>query len=161
KRAVEAGSGEAAVLLGATYDPAFIDKMGAQGIKPDLKEAHSWYERAKQLGVVDADAKLAELANEWPNYRTPAQEGRERAPVPTAQSEQPVPVPADSSFSDKDEWVGFSTDVNIRKAPSPSAETLRIAQKGEKLRVIGRESKWLEVTDPASAETGWVYSRFT
>jgi uncharacterized protein YgiM (DUF1202 family) len=37
---------------------------------------------------------------------------------------------------------------------------LRIAQKGEKLRVIGRESNWVQVTDPASSDTGWVYSRF-
>ena len=75
KRAVEAGSGEAAVLLGATYDPAFIEKMGAQGIKPDLKEARSWYERAKQLGVADADEKLAELADQWPDNRTPPARG--------------------------------------------------------------------------------------
>src|SRR5262249_24967202 len=78
KRAVEAGSGEAAVLLGATYDPAFIEKMGAQGIKPDLKEARSWYERAKQLGVTDTDAKLADLAEEWPN-RNSLLEVQERA----------------------------------------------------------------------------------
>jgi Bacterial SH3 domain len=161
KRAVEAGSGEAAVLLGATYDPAFIDKMGAQGIKPDLNEARSWYERAKQLGIADADAKLAELAQEWPDNRTPAHEIQEHASDSAAQGAQPVVVPADSSSSGKDEWVGFSTDVNIRKAPSPSAETLRIAQKGEKLRVMGRESKWVEVTDPATSATGWVYSRFT
>ena len=158
ERAVEAGSGEAAVLLGATYDPAFIEKMGAQGIKPDLKEARSWYERAKQLGVADADAKLAELAQEWPDNH----EAQERASNSTTQSEQPVAVvPADSASSGKDEWIGFSTDVNIRKAPSPDADPLRIAQKGEKLRVIGRDSKWVQVIDPATSETGWVYSRFT
>jgi len=158
ERAVEAGSGEAAVLLCATYDPAFIEKMGAQGIKPDLKEARSWYERAKQLGVADADAKLAELAQEWPDNH----EAQERASNSTTQSEQPVAVvPADSASSGKDEWIGFSTDVNIRKAPSPDADPLRIAQKGEKLRVIGRDSKWVQVIDPATSETGWVYSRFT
>ena len=162
KRAVEAGSGEAAVLLGATYDPAFIEKMGAQGIKPDLKEARSWYERAKQLGVADADAKLAELAQEWPDNRTPAHEAQERASDSVAQSELPVAVvPTDSASSGKDEWIGFSTDVNIRKAPSPNADPLRIAQKGEKLRVIGRENKWVQVTDPTTSETGWVYLRFT
>jgi len=163
KRAVEAGSGEAAVLLGATYDPAFIDKMGAQGIKPDLKEAHSWYERAKQLGVVDADAKLAELANEWPNYRNPLlqAQGSAASSDPPPQSGPPDLASADPVSSTKDDWVELSTYVNVRKAPSPSAETLRIAQKGLKLRVIGRESKWVQVTDTATSETGWVYSRFT
>jgi Bacterial SH3 domain len=162
KRAVEAGSGEAAVLLGATYDPAFIEKMGAQGIKPDLKEARRWYERAKQLGVADADEKLAELADQWPDNRTPPQEAQEGSPNPAAQSGQPVAVvPTDPASSGTDEWVGISIDVNVRKAPSPTADPLRIAQKGEKLRVIGRQSKWVQVTDPATSETGWVYSRFT
>ena len=47
KRAAEAGSGDAALLLGATFDREFIDKIGAHGIKPDPQEARGWYERAK------------------------------------------------------------------------------------------------------------------
>src|SRR5690349_17912618 len=85
KRAVEAGSGEAAVLLGACYDPAFIEKIGAQGIKPDPQEARNWYERAKQLGIADADAKLAELAREWPDTRNPLQEALEGTAPPAAE----------------------------------------------------------------------------
>jgi TPR repeat protein len=180
KRAVEAGSGEAAVLLGATYDPAFIEKIGAQGIKPDLSEARAWYERAKQLGVEDADAKLAELADEWPDNRVPVQEAQEGTAPPVAVEAgatggadasadvaaqggvQPAPVvpAAAPSASGKDEWVVLAGYVNVRKAPSQTAETLRIAQKGEKLRVIGRKGNWVQVSDPATSETGWVYSRF-
>src|SRR5689334_1200896 len=85
KRAVEAGSGEAALLLGACYDPAFIEKIGAQGIKPDPQEARNWYERAKQLGIADADAKLAELAREWPDTRNPLQEALEGTAPPAAE----------------------------------------------------------------------------
>jgi len=177
KRAVEAGSGEAALLLGACYDPAFIEKIGAQGIKPDPQEARNWYERAKQLGIADADAKLAELAREWPDTRNPLQEAQEgtappaaeeagatgagqASPEPAAQSGQPDPSAPATPSSGEEEWVELSSYVNVRKAPSPTAETLRIAQKGEKLRVIGRESNWVQVTDPASSDTGWVYSRF-
>jgi hypothetical protein len=178
KRAVEAGSGEAALLLGACYDPAFIEKIGAQGIKPDPQEARNWYERAKQLGIADADAKLAELARQWPDARNPLQEAREgtappaaeeagttgsgaASPEPAAQGGQLDPIaPANPSSSGEDEWVELSSYVNVRKAPSQTAETLRIAQKGEKLRVVGRESNWVQVTDPATSETGWVYSRF-
>ena len=177
KRAVEAGSGEAALLLGACYDPAFIEKIGVQGIKPDPQEARNWYERAKQLGIADADAKLAELAREWPDTRNPLQEAQEgtappaaeeagatgggqASPEPAAQSGQPDPSAPATPSSGEEEWVELSSYVNVRKAPSPTAETLRIAQKGEKLRVIGRESNWVQVTDPASSDTGWVYSRF-
>jgi Bacterial SH3 domain len=178
KRAVEAGSGEAALLLGACYDPAFIEKIGAKGIKPDLQEARNWYARAKQLGIADADAKLAELARQWPDHQNPMQEAHEAAapaPMeeagapsvveassePAAENQQPDPAaPADPSSSGEYEWVELSSYVNVRKAPSPTAETLRIAQKGERLRVIGRESNWVQVTDSATSETGWVYARF-
>ena len=178
RRAFEAGSGEAALLLGACYDPAFIEKIGAQGIEPDLKEARTWYERAKQLGVADADAKLAQLADQWPDHWNPLQEAQEGAAPPVAEeagatggadastesaapSGQPVPVvPADPASSGKKEWVELSGYVNVRKSPAQTAETLRIAQKGEKLRVDDRKSNWVQVTDPATNETGWVYSRF-
>ena len=178
RRAVEAGSGEAALLLGACYDPAFIEKIGAQGIEPDLKEARTWYERAKQLGVADAHAKLAQLADQWPDHRNPLQEAQEGAAPPVAEeagatggaeasaepaapSGQPVPVvPADPASSGKEEWVELSGYVNVRKSPAQTAETLRIAQKGEKLRVDDRKGNWAQVTDPATNETGWVYSRF-
>ncbi len=69
-------------------------------------------------------------------------------------------VPVGPTSSGKEEWVELSGYVNLRKAPSQTAETLRIAQKGEKLRVIGRKGSWVQVTDPATHETGWVYSRF-
>jgi hypothetical protein len=178
KRAVEAGSGEAALLLGACYDPAFIEKIGAQGIKPDPQEARNWYERAKQLGIADADAKLAELARQWPDTRNPLQEAQEgTAPPaadeagagggaagsvePAAQSGRPDPVvPADTPSSSNDEWVEVSSYVNVRTAPSSTAETLRVAEKGQKLRVIGRTNKWVQISDPATSETGWVNSRF-
>jgi hypothetical protein len=168
RRAVEAGSGEAALLLGACYDPAFIEKIGAQGIEPDLKEARTWYERAKQLGVADADAKLAQLADQWPDHRNPLQEAQEGAAPPVAEeagatggaeastepaapSGQPVPVvPADPTSSGKEEWVELSGYVNVRKSPAQTAETLRIAQKGEKLRVDDRKGNWVQVTDPAT-----------
>jgi uncharacterized protein YgiM (DUF1202 family) len=48
----------------------------------------------------------------------------------------------------------------VRTAPSSTAETLRIAEKGQKLRVIGRTNKWVLISDPATSETGWVNSRF-
>jgi uncharacterized protein YgiM (DUF1202 family) len=77
----------------------------------------------------------------------------------SAQPGAAVPAAAPSA-SGKDEWVVLAGYVNVRKDPSQTAETLRIAQKGEKLRVIGRKGNWVQVADPATSETGWVYSRF-
>src|SRR4029453_14806776 len=108
------------------------------------------YERAKQLGIADADAKLAELAEQRPDNRNPLQEAQEGTAPPAAEeagatgggggsadpaaqdSGQPAPVvPVGSTSSGKEEWVELSCYVNVRKAPSHTSETLRIAQKGE------------------------------
>lgn len=183
KRAAEAGSGDAALLLGATYDPEFIDKIGAHGIKPDPKEARGWYDRAKQLGVEGADAKLKALKEDATKSQRPIQ-ATEAAPQPepVAKAEAKAEVvaeaqiPADASASasvaepsspaqtslpdDKVDWVTMLNNTNVRAAPSSTAETLRVVEKGAKLKVTGRKGNWVELTDPATSEVGWVYSRY-
>lgn len=179
KRAAEAGSGEAALRLGATYDPDFIEKIGAQGIKGDLKEARAWYERAKQLGVEGAEEKLDVLKEEWTDHNEPVQ-GTEAGTAPQAVAEADQADGADASANgaapsnavvppaaadgaiaaDKDAWVELSGFANVRAAPSSNAETIRVAEKGAKLRATGRKGNWVQVTDPATAEVGWIYSRY-
>ena len=66
KRAAEAGSADAALALGATYDPNFISDIGVKGIKGDLAEARAWYERARELGSVSAQEKLEDLKHALP-----------------------------------------------------------------------------------------------
>ena len=51
--------------------------------------------------------------------------------------------------------------ANLRAAPSTTSDTLRVAEKGAKLRVIGRQGNWVQVADPETKEVGWIYSRFT
>jgi hypothetical protein len=63
RRAAEAGSPDAALALGDTYDQVFIDSIGAHGIKADVAQARTWYERARELGSEDAKAKLERLKN--------------------------------------------------------------------------------------------------
>jgi hypothetical protein len=176
KRAAEAGSGEAALLVCATYDQAFIEKVGAQGIKPDPKEAAAWYERAKQLGIEDGEARLAELRGAIAHPASPPPPA-----LPSALPAPPAAPPADAAAaasasapdnqvavagvpdgvpSGKDEWVALSSYANVRSAPSSNAETIKIAEKGTKLRVAGRRGNWVQVTDPSTSETGWVYSRY-
>ena len=58
ERAAEAGDGQAALRLGETYDPTFLERAKLRAIKGDLKAAASWYRRAKELGVVEADILL-------------------------------------------------------------------------------------------------------
>jgi hypothetical protein len=188
RRAAEAGSGEAALMLGATYDQDYIDKIGAHGIKADPNEARIWYERAKQLGVEGAEAKLAALKSAWAEhgavpFETPEPEGM--SAEPSTPSEPPVlaeadaeaadsidvtvsgigvvPIPSDSAPmppTGKDAWVALVGYANVRVAPSSNAETIKVAEKGTRFRATGRQGNWVQVTDPATEEVGWIYSRY-
>ena len=46
KRAADAGSAEAALALGSTYDPSVIKQLGAVSITPDIDAALKWYKTA-------------------------------------------------------------------------------------------------------------------
>jgi Sel1 repeat len=61
RRAAEAGSAEAAVALGATFDPNFLRKSGAVGIEPDVDRARQWYQKAAELGSPVAAKQLESL----------------------------------------------------------------------------------------------------
>jgi hypothetical protein len=62
RQAADAGYAGAAMRLAATYDPAELSILKVQGITPDLLEARKWYERARDLGAVEAEARLARLS---------------------------------------------------------------------------------------------------
>ncbi len=188
RRAAEAGSGEAALMLAATYDQESIDKIGAHGIKADPNEAHNWYERAKQLGIEGAEAKLAALKRAWADHVAPESIPAPAPQPPAAATEasQPielteaepddegeadgavsgielVPVPSTSlpmPPTGKDAWVALVGYANVRVAPSSNAETIKVAEKGSKFRATGHKGNWVQVTDPDTAEVGWIYSRY-
>jgi TPR repeat protein len=63
QRAAEAGDADAAVALGATYDPTVLAKLGVVGISTDVAKARSWYQRAEKLGSPDARRRLDTLAD--------------------------------------------------------------------------------------------------
>ena len=61
RRAAEAGSAEAALALGATFDPDFLRKSRAVGIDPDVGRARQWYRKAVDLGSPVAAKQLDSL----------------------------------------------------------------------------------------------------
>jgi len=62
RRAAEAGSADAALTLGSTYDPLTIQRLGAIGAKPDIARARKWYQKAVELGSDSASEQLDKLA---------------------------------------------------------------------------------------------------
>lgn len=63
RRAAESGDADGALSLGATYDPGVLAKLGVRGIAPDIEQARSWYEKARDLGSAEAPRRLKLLAN--------------------------------------------------------------------------------------------------
>ena len=61
--------------------------------------------------------------------------------------------------SAEEEWMEVKTPVNIRKAPSSTAGSDKVALTGTKLRVVGREGNWIRIADPDTAQEGYIYKR--
>jgi hypothetical protein len=61
ERAANAGSAEAALALGSTYDPNVIKRLGAIMVKPDIENARKWYQLAAARGSAAATLQLANL----------------------------------------------------------------------------------------------------
>jgi hypothetical protein len=51
ERAADAGDGPAALRLGATLDPGFLNRAGIRGVQGDADQAASWYRRARKLDL--------------------------------------------------------------------------------------------------------------
>lgn len=63
RRAADQGLAESALALGSTYDPVELAKLKVFGLQPDVAAARRWYDRARQLGAVEAADRLRRLDN--------------------------------------------------------------------------------------------------
>jgi len=61
ERAADAGDGQAALRLGETFDPVFLDLARLRGVRGDLSAALFWYRRSRDLGVAEAGLLLKSL----------------------------------------------------------------------------------------------------
>ena len=117
--------------------------ISASDTKTELAEAQVSNERAQALEERGAERTLANLD------------------AATAVSGDPVPLPlrrpAQTSKDDAN-WITL-TSVNLRERPTRSASAIGVVAKDAKLRVIGRKNRWVQVTDPATSEEGWIYAR--
>lgn len=61
ERAAAMGLPKSALALAQTYDPAELAKLRILGLQPDPAAARKWYERARELGVAEAEERLRRL----------------------------------------------------------------------------------------------------
>jgi uncharacterized protein YgiM (DUF1202 family) len=58
------------------------------------------------------------------------------------------------------EFLKVNSAANIRSGPSTSAAIIGIAHAGAEVQVASRDSGWVQIIDPWSPRTGWIYSKF-
>jgi TPR repeat protein len=61
QRAADAGDGQAALRVGATFDPAFLSRAGLRGTLGDPVQARSWYRRGLDLGAPKSESRRNDL----------------------------------------------------------------------------------------------------
>ena len=96
-----------------------------------------------------------------------------RAPSATVKTVKVVPIkpaapprPHDGAFAlgaagdAPEEWVEIISPVDMHARPEQSSGTVKVVEKGLKLRVGARDKNWVQVSDPATSANGWIYSRF-
>jgi hypothetical protein len=63
QRAADAHDPRAALMLGATFDPIILERVGVLGLAADAEMARIWYERAKEFGSSEAPRRIEMLAS--------------------------------------------------------------------------------------------------
>lgn len=130
-----------ATLLKLTEPAA---ETAAHAISATLAEMPAGGEAAVELAALGGEARAATADAAM---RLPAS-----VPLPARR-----PAPSASGEAQTD-WIEPLAYVNLRERPSPSGAVISVVAKGAKLRVIGRKPRWVQVADPATAQSGWIYA---
>ena len=157
------GESKLTIQLVAPGDRVVADASTMLSLIPDRDIAEAdvtGIPDAAEPQIPDTQAEAPEAAAEdvtasidaVPASADAAPAGGEVVPLPTRRPEPPKSDAADAN------WITPTAYVNLRDAPSPSAAVLGVVAKGTKLRVASRKRGWVEVEDPGTSKTGWIYS---
>jgi hypothetical protein len=138
KRAADAGSAEAALALGSTYNPSVIKQLGAVSITPDIDGALKWYKTAADRGSAEAAGLFANLMR----LGKAAMAAKPTDAKPRSETE-PVEEKANSRAITEPE-VPPSTQPLATPGPVPKKEPTTIGGKAES-QATGQPS---ETSDP-------------
>lgn len=185
----EANAVEQAAASGANDVTGSLPQAAAVGwsISPDVAAALPFSVPA-QTGASGVQTEASDLAPSPAATETtfPAEPSLaatvpspRRKPAPPAEAEAPVRTvkvvtiqppserkPHDGAYAlgspadEPAEWMVTKTAVDMHAKAQQSSETVKVAQGGMKVRVTGRHRGWIQVQDPKSSTTGWIYNRF-
>ena len=121
----------------------FSANIPASNIETETTQAQVSEQRTQGLEDRRAEGTLADLDAAMATPGDPV-------PLPTRR-------PAQTSNDDAN-WITL-TSVNLRERPTRSARAIGVVAKDAKLRVIARKNRWVQVTNLATSEKGWIYAR--
>jgi len=150
------------------------DPLAAEFTPLKQMAAASAAESAPASPIATADTTGAIAAPPAPLRRPSSVAGNESAPkvntvkvVAVAPPRETKPHdggyglgPATEEAQASDEWMETKTAVDMHAKAQQTSETVKVAEGGLKVRVTGRDKRWIQVTDPATSTTGWIYDRF-
>jgi hypothetical protein len=107
------------------------------------------------------ETELAEVEVVDEPAEAPGATGGGSLDAATATSVDLVPLPTrrPTPTSNDDANSITLTSVNLRERPTRSAPAIGVVAKDAKLHVVGRKNRWVQVTDLATSEKGWIYAR--
>jgi Bacterial SH3 domain len=77
----------------------------------------------------------------------------------TPRDQVPLPIRRPAQTSNDDANGITLTSVNLRERPTRSARAIGVVAKDAKLRVLAHKNRWVQVTNLATSEKGWIYAR--
>ena len=132
------------VVADAAADAASASKAPSPQISaPDVDAADAAPAAAKPA---DATTDVAAVAPEESSPKSSAAPATVGTPATTEED--------DGTFIRPTEYV------NLRDGPSSSSKVIGVVPEGTKLKVLGRKRRWVQVTNPDTAASGWIYGRY-
>jgi hypothetical protein len=79
--------------------------------------------------------------------------------VPVAQAKSTPPQSASTTYP-TGEWTKVTLTARVHRDASVSSPIISFYQAGTALQVLDRQNGWVQVADPASGESGWVFEQY-
>ena len=157
-RPTAAGDGEAklTIQLVAPNNRILANTATRLRIAPDTRANIA----AEAIEAEPAEGQVSHMPDHEPQA-TVMEESAGNADAGSMSDLPPLPTRRPSPSTNDDSqanWIRPSAYVNLRQSPSSSAPVVSVIAKGAKLRVIGRKRGWVQVTNPATSQGGWIYS---
>jgi hypothetical protein len=89
--------------------------------------------------------------------------------ITTDNQRAPSPIGESSDFSAPDASDGENVEMpwavvirwaTVHSGPSVSAPTVRFYSVGTELQVVDHQTGWIQVVDPTTSQTGWIYEKY-